>query len=198
MGIVAHYLHVLSAVVRHHILEDFLGEDAPLTEKSVSGFHEIALYVIVLEAIAISELVVSSECLVCRVIVVVQIGGPDQGAREADVVCPLPFLLECVRIIVRDPLISVPCHVLHRSFLVVMHSDISLSVVLAENILDFIVGKVATCSCAYALFCTALCYINGKPSRYMSSVRLTYAEWAAGRSTAGILESKSSTIEAKT
>jgi hypothetical protein len=48
-----------------------------------------------------------------------------------------------------------------------MHRDISFLVVLSENVLDFVVGEVAACSCARAFLCAALHYTDGKPSKIM-------------------------------
>jgi hypothetical protein len=85
-----------------------------------------------------------------------------------------------------------------------MHRDISFLVVLFENVLDFVVGEVATCSCARAFLCAALHYTDGKPSKFIRwdlrkiiFTGLTYAEWAAGLCTTRVLKGKCSTVEAE-
>ena len=65
VGIVAHQLHVLSAVIRRHVLEDLLIEDAALAEKRCGGFDKVVLYIITLEAVAGSKVIVASESFVC-------------------------------------------------------------------------------------------------------------------------------------
>ena len=156
VGIVAHQLHVLSAVIRRHVLEDLLIEDAALAEKRFGGFDKVVLYIITLEAVAGSKVIVASESFVCGVVVVVQIGSPNQGAREAHIIGPLLFLSESVCVVVRDPLICIPCDVFNCCLFVVMHRDISFLAVLVENVLDFVVGEIATRSRAGALLCAAL------------------------------------------
>jgi hypothetical protein len=64
---------------------------------------------------------------------VVQIDGPCHQTTEADRVCPFYFLIECFRIVIRDPLIVVECEIFHSCFLIV---DLVNVVSALEDILD--------------------------------------------------------------
>jgi hypothetical protein len=70
-----------------------------------------------------------------------QVGCPDQRPSKPNVIGPLDLVLEGVGIVVRDPLVVVPCHVLDGCRLVV-HGRQASFLVGADDVLDFVVGEV--------------------------------------------------------
>lgn len=66
-----------------------------------------------------------------------QIGGPDKGASESNCVCPFNLLLECVFVVVRDPLVFIENQIFDGGCLVVNGFYIGI---FGQDLLDLIIG----------------------------------------------------------
>jgi len=67
--------------------------------------------------------VAGDEAAVCCEHVIVEIGRPDQRAREAECVSPIDLLLEGIGVIIRNPLVSAVLEVLDGRILVLQDLD---------------------------------------------------------------------------
>ena len=135
----------------------------------------------------------------CQRKLCVRIGSPNQGAREDHIIGSLLLLFESVCVVVRDPLICIPCDVFNCCLFVVMHRDISFLAVLVENVLGFVVGEIAIRSRARALLCAALHHtmVSRTNSWDKTHKAMVSTGWLTLNGQPGLLQLGSSSVNAR-